>query len=126
MNIDAKASAFEQGTLDAAGFSHRDHIAVAIGLLQRYAFKKAAHLYASRIDAMARAAGAPDKFNTTITLAFLSLIAERMQTTPHEDFDTFLDRNTDLLDRSVLSRWYGTERLTSDLAKRVFLLPDPA
>ncbi|MEM9063397.1 MAG: hypothetical protein AAGD13_23300 [Pseudomonadota bacterium] len=126
MNIADKASTFEQGGLDAAAFSHRDHIAVAIGLLQRYRFTKAADIYASRIDEMACAAGAPDKFNTTITLAFLGLIAERMQTTPHTDFDVFLERNPDLLDRSVLARWYGADRLMSDLAKRIFLLPDAA
>ena len=78
------------------------------------------------VNGTATAAGAAQKFNTTITLAFLSLIAERMQASAHDDFAGFIEENEDLLASDVLSRWYSKERLASDTARRVFLLPDVA
>ena len=118
------AQAFETGTLDPAAFSHRDHIAVACVMLRRDDFLEAAAKYGAGLKSLAARAGVPEKFNATITLAFLSLIAERMRTTDHSDFDDFIARNRDLLAKGVLEPWYSPERLGSDLARSVFLMPD--
>jgi hypothetical protein len=40
------------------------------------------------------------------------------------DFDSFARANADLLDKSALSRWYPSERLATDAARRTFLLPE--
>lgn len=117
---------FERRDIDVAAFDHRAHVGVAYEMLRKYDFLEASTKYAACIDAIATAAGAAQKFNTTITLAFLSLIAERMQVSSHDDFAGFIEENEDLLASDVLSRWYSKERLASDMARRVFLLPDVA
>ena len=66
----------------------------------------------------------PRKFNATITLAFMSLIAERMATTQYVDYDDFITSNPDLLSKDVLEQWYSPERLSSILARSIFLMPD--
>ena len=65
----------------------------------------------SRLRAMTARAGKPEAFHQTITIAFLALIAERMQAGAAADFLAFERANPDLMDRSALARWYRPERL---------------
>ena len=120
----ALTDAFVARRLDNRAFHHRDHVVVAYELLRRSDFVNATARYADTIRALAAAAGAPEKYNATITFAFMSLIAERMATTEHAGADDFIGANRDLLSGQPLSRWYAPERLRSDLARRVFLLPE--
>jgi hypothetical protein len=115
---------FEAETLDARSFSHVDHIAVACQMLQRYDFLDAAVRYSDSLKNIATKAGAPDKFNTTITLAFLSLLSEKMAMTPHDTFVEFIEKNPDLVSRTLLGSWYSSERMSSPLARQAFLMPD--
>ena len=115
---------FESRDLDAGAFRHRDHVGVAYEMLCSYDFVEASAKYAANIKSIATKAGVPDKFNATITFAYLSLIAERMGTTRHANYDDFISRNPDLLSKDVLANWYSPERLRSDLAHSVFLMPD--
>lgn len=117
---------FEACDIDASAFSHVDHVGVAYEMLRNHDFLSASVKYAECINTIATKAGAARKFNTTITLAFLSLIAERMQTTPHNGYDEFISKNQDLVTGNPLDAWYSPERLRSDLARTVFLLPDTA
>jgi hypothetical protein len=60
-----------------------------------------------------------------VTIAFLSLIAERLEGAAGcADFAAFLAAHPQLLDKGALLRWYSPERLASDPARRTFLLPD--
>ena len=118
------AISFEACEIDASNFTHADHVGVAYQLLRRHDFLDAAFRYSNCIKAIAANAGAAQKFNTTITLAFLSLIAERIETTAHDGYGDFLDKNTDLLDARVITKWYTPARLESDLARTMFLMPD--
>lgn len=120
----ALVDAFVARRLDNRAFHHRDHVVVAYELLRRSDFVTATARYADTIRELAKAAGAPEKYNATITFAFMSLIAERMATTEHADADDFIAGNPDLLSGQPLNRWYAPERLRSDLARRVFLLPE--
>lgn len=117
---------FEECTLDTAAFGHHQHVAVAYEMLERYGFVETVTRYGAGIRALADAAGAPDKYNETVTVAFLALIAERKATSGGDGFGAFIDRNPDLLDKNVLARWYSVDRLYSELARRTFLLPDKA
>ncbi len=120
----ALTRSFETGTLDPAGFKHTDHVAVAYEMLGAYEFLEACSKYAANIRALAEKAGAPMKFNATITLAFMSLIAERMAARDYETYEDFISENGDLRSKTVLERWYSPERLNCDTARAVFLLPD--
>ena len=112
------------GTLDAGDFGHLDHVGVAYEALARHDFFDAAGVMASGIRNLAERAGVPDKFHATITWAFLSLIAERMRTTEHDGAADFIDRNPDIGSGGALAPWYSQQRLKSDLARSIVLLPD--
>jgi len=111
-------------TLDAGGFRHVDHIGVAYEALDRNGFFDALHIVAKGIDNAATRAGATDKFNATITAAFMSIIAERMEAQDYRDAQDFIDRNPDLVAGKPLKGFYSRERLVSDQARRVALMPD--
>ena len=121
---EALLQAFETERLDARNFTHRDHVAVAYELLKRRTFLEASACYGTRLEAIATNAGAARIFNTTITLAFMALIAERMASCDADTFGGFISANPDLLERDPLAPWYTQERLDSDLARKIFLLPD--
>lgn len=111
------------GCFAPGSFSHQDHIGTAFELLKRYEFLEAAAVYGRSIKRFAESVGAEDKYNTTVTLAFLSLIAERMQQN-ETDFEEFLARNPDLNSRNLLDRWYSMDALKSETARSQFLMPD--
>ena len=114
---------FEAHEIPPSTFRHIDHIGVAYEMIHKHGFLTTLTKFSEAIESMATKAGAPEKFNVTITLAFLSLIAERIHRTEHSNFDEFIVRNEDLLSKSVLDKLYPAERLGSDLARKVFLLP---
>ncbi|CUH45057.1 hypothetical protein [Ruegeria atlantica] len=119
-------SAFEAHAIDNTTFEHAEHVQVAYDLLRKYDFIDAAAIYAKGIRALAAKAGAPDKFNLTITYALMSLIAERLASSQSSTFEAFIAENPDLMAKTALSQWYPQERLNSALARRIFLLPDVA
>lgn len=95
---------FEAGALDPRTFDHAAHIRAGFLLLGSTDFLDAARRYGRAVQALAEKAGAPEKFNVTITLAFLSLIAERMA--DEATAGAFIAKHPDLLDRNALSAWY--------------------
>lgn len=117
---------FEAVEVDAAEFGHREHVQVAFEMLHKYSYIEACARYSNTINTIATNAGAPDKFNVTITFAFLSLIAGRMHGTSWSSFDEFLSRNEDLLSIDALGKWYTREELWSEFARTHFLLPNRA
>jgi hypothetical protein len=115
---------FEAHEIDPAAFGHKEHVVIAWEMLQKYSFLDASTRYATAINTIATRAGAPEKFHMTITLAFLSLIAERAHTSSQSNIDEFLAQNPDLLSSNVLSQWYSDEQLKSELARTHFVLPN--
>jgi hypothetical protein len=116
---------FLHGELDPDTFHHADHVRTAFEILERHDFMQAARAYSAGLRVLAQKAGRPGAYHETITLAYLSLIAERMSERAFDDFESFAAANPDLMQKSALSRWYAPERLNSDLARRVFVLPGP-
>ncbi|PCJ07412.1 MAG: hypothetical protein COB16_10945 [Rhodobacteraceae bacterium] len=113
------------GSLDNTSFGHINHIGVAFEALKREGFFDALATVANGITAAANRAGTPDKFNATITMAYMSDIAERMEAGAYRDADSFIAANPDLLSGSVLAR-YSKGRALSAQARRIALLPDLA
>jgi hypothetical protein len=117
---------FLRGELDPDGFTHCEHVRMAFELLRRHDFAESL-LHCSRVlRIMLAKAGRPEAFNLTVTVAFLSLISERMARADASDFAAFARGNPDLLGKSILARWYRPQRLASETARRTFLMPDPA
>ena len=117
---------FVRGELEASQFPHREHVRMGFEMLRRHDFAETVFHFSSTLRAMAVRAGKPQAFHQTVTIAFLSLIAERIDSGDYADFDSFARANADLFDKSPLSRWYPSERLATDAARRTFLLPEPA
>jgi hypothetical protein len=117
---------FVRGEVDSASFPHREHIRMGFEMLRRHDFAETVLHFSSTLRTMAARAGKPQAFHQTITIAYLSLIAERMSAADYADyadFDTFAGSNADLLDKSALARLYSPERLGADAARRTFILP---
>lgn len=104
-------------------FRHADHVRAGYELLAQHDFLDAAAIYCRVLKEMTARIGKPDAFHLTITLAFLSLIAERAEAGVR--FEDFARANPDLMDKSILARWYKPERLNGLAARRGFVLPDP-
>lgn len=115
--------AFESGEIDPAAFRHRAHVEVAAAMLSRTDFLSAAQRYQRGVERLAERVGAPDKTNLTITLAFLAIIAERLERAPADDL---LDASPDLMDSAILHSWYTPARLALPAARIRFLMPDRA
>jgi hypothetical protein len=117
--------AFLAGEIRAEDFRHVDHVRAGYELLTRHEFLEAATAYCRALKIMTARIGKPEAFHQTITLAFLAVIAERMEGGRHSDFEAFANANPDLMDKAMLARWYRPETLNSSVARRAFVLPDP-
>jgi len=113
------------GNLDNTSFRHINHIGVAFEALKREGFFDALATVANGIIQAANQAGAPEKFNATITMAFMSEIAERMEVAEYADADAFIAANPDLISGGILKR-FSNGRAFSARARRIALLPDLA
>lgn len=114
---------FLDNTIDPDEFGHKQHVQVAYDLLREHEFLDATVRYVNGIRALAHRAGAPHKFHMTVTLAYLSMIAERMATTRHDGFEEFIHVNSDVLSKTALSAWYSTGQLDAPLSRQQFVLP---
>jgi hypothetical protein len=117
---------FLAGDIRPQDFRHADHVRAGYELLAQSDFLDAAAIYCRVLKQMTEQAGKPEAFHLTVTLAFLSLIAERADFGARISFEEFARTNPDLMDKSALARWYKPERLNNAAARRGFLLPDPA
>ena len=117
---------FVRGEVDAGNFPHREHVRMAFEMLRRHDFAEAAWLYSRALRLMTAKVGKPQAFNQTTTIAFLALIAERMERSRAIDFAAFVRAHPEMLDKTTLLRWYRPEQLASEIARRTFVLPEPA
>jgi hypothetical protein len=123
-------AAFESCALPGEAFHHRDHVRVAWLYLRELPAAAALERFASGLRRFAATHGHPGLYHETITWAYLVLIRERMarsaDLTPGDTFEDFAAAHPDLLTwkPSILDRYYRQETLGSELARRVFLLPD--
>ena len=117
---------FMRGEVAASEFPHREHVRMGFEMLRRYDFAEAVFRYSRTLQGMTARIGKPQAFHQTVTVAFLALIAERIELGHPADFESFARDNADLLDKSALARWYPPGRLATDAARRTFLLPEPA
>jgi len=140
---------FEDCTLPNSSFHHHDHVRLAWLYLRLYPPLEALARFSDGLRRFAAANGRLGLYHETITWAYLLLIHERMAraalTSPGpsspapslpsspgeegrkaETWEEFAQRNPDLLTwkPSVLDRYYEQDTLGSELARKVFVLPD--
>jgi hypothetical protein len=118
---------FEDGTLPIEGFHHREHVRTAFLYLTKYPVLEALQIFSRTLRRFAEARGKPQLYHQTITWAYIFLIQERMaRAGSKQSWEEFARDNPDLLvwKDGILTRFYRSETLTSELARTVFLLPD--
>jgi hypothetical protein len=106
-------------------FRHREHVKLAWMYLRKYTLLEAVVKVSESLGMFAVLNGG--EYNETLTWAYMFLINERMLRMGEDDeWDEFARANPDLFDweRNILKNYYREETLESDLAKRVFILPD--
>jgi len=127
MNDRDFVDAFEACTIAGTDFHHADHVRLAWIYLRERPVIEAIERFATSLQRFAAHHGVPAKYHETITWAYLLLINERMQRDgAPRDWESFSAANADLFDwsPSVLERYYASGTLKSDLARRIFVLPD--
>jgi hypothetical protein len=118
---------FENCTLPGDSFHHADHVKMAYLYLQKYPPLEALGRFSSAILQFATANGKTDRYNETVTWAFVLLIRERIaRANRPQTWTEFAAGNEDLLrwDDNILKKYYRSETLGCALAKSTFLFPD--
>ena len=120
-------SEFEAAILPASEFHHREHVRVVWLYLHRYSVLETLNRFSAGLRRFAAANGKSGRYHETITWAYVLLINERIERgSSTRTWSEFVNQNEDLCDwqDNILRYYYREETLDSDLARRVFLLPD--
>jgi hypothetical protein len=117
---------FESNAIAEGTFHHADHVRLAFAYLCEYPVLPALEKFSSALKRVASAHGKTQLYNETITCAYFFLIRERMARCESATWNDFVQQNPDLLvwKDGTLSRYYIEGTLQSDLARKVFVLPD--
>jgi hypothetical protein len=126
MNDRDFAAAVEACTLAGSEFHHADHVRLAWIYLRERPVLEAVERFTSTLRRFATHHGVPGKYHETITWAYVLLIHERMQRASGATWGEFKAANADLFawKPSILEQYYSADTLRSELARRVFILPD--
>ena len=115
---------FACAAVDADCFDHAAHLEVAWHALDAFGPDDGRRFFREGLRRVTRALGQPDKYHETITGFFLDRVDERRRDA--ESFADFRASNADLFNgsRKMLLRYYRSETLNSDEARRAYLPPD--
>ena len=119
---------FEEGTTPAGAFHHADHIRLAFEYLARFPTSECLQRFSAALKSFATTHGKPQLYHETITWAYLLLIRERTaRVRPPPGLGGVCREQSGsacLEGWGVCNRFIVPETLDSDLARRVFVLPD--
>ncbi|GAA3367650.1 hypothetical protein GCM10020367_66090 [Streptomyces sannanensis] len=118
------AALMAQVMADAERFGHRQHIHLTWLAIRQYGTTAAIDLVSDGIQATARRAGVPQKYNVTVSRAWVELVGHHVAASDSADFDAFADQHPDLLDKQLLSRFYRPETLSGASARVGWVEPD--
>lgn len=125
--ITGTAGAEGGGTEGAGEFRHRQHIHLAFLAVRQYGMPTATDRICSWIRHMTVYANAPQKYNHTVSRAWVELVAHHVSADPDcADFDSFAVRYPPLLDKRLLGRHYRSATLASTRARQDWVEPDLA
>jgi hypothetical protein len=129
LSDDALINGFEACSLPDGALNHRAHVRVVWIYLLRMPVMRALERFRESLRRYAASKGRAELYHETITFAFVFLINERIERSGRGlSWPAFVEANPDLFewtkDSSVLSRYYRSETLSSDLARRVYIMPD--
>lgn len=116
----------EQVMRGAERFGHRQHVHLTWLAVRRCGTTAAIQLVSDGIQGVARYAGAPQKYNATVSRAWVELVGHHAGHSNAVDFGTFTDQHPALLDKKLLGRFYRSSTLASIAARISWVEPDLA
>lgn len=117
-------AALESCSLAETSFGHAAHVRAGYLYLRTNEFDGALVKMRSALRRFAASVGKADRYHETVTVAYLSLIRQRLF--EHGDgggWAEFARENPELLDRELLLRFYPKAQLESEIARKIFVLP---
>jgi hypothetical protein len=101
----------------AERFGHRQHVHLTWLAVRHCGTAAAIGLVSDGIQGVARYAGAPQKYNATVSRAWVELVGHHADGSSAADFVTFTDQHPALLDKKLLSHFYSSPTLASTAAR---------
>ena len=125
--IKAVVRGFESCTTDKAAFKHQDHLTVAVCYLQELTLEAATEkLRAALLRFVDHHKVDRKKYNETITVFWLELVAEALKTMPAES--SLVEKCNSVIesfnDVGLAFEYYSAALLFSDRARETFVGPD--
>ena len=118
----------QEVTAGAGRFGHRQHVHLTWLAVRRFGTTAAIAVVSEGIQRTARYAGAPQKYNATVSQAWVELVGHHATARGPGpgDFEVFIGRNPALLDKRLLTRFYRPATLASEQARTTWTEPDLA
>lgn len=117
--------AFEERRTLTGSLSHREHVMIAWHYARTRPAPQALAELARGIQELAVALGKEGLYHETLTWAWFSLIRERMERIGVDaTWEEFSSASDDILSGRAIHEIYEKPTLDSELARRVFLMPD--
>jgi hypothetical protein len=119
---------FNACSLSPTAFNHRGHLRIAWIHLQMYTPDEAVERICRGIERFAAHLGVPGKYNESLTVALVRLMAAGGGADRALSFEDFLSANAELVAgaKGLLARHYSPARLESPEARQSFVPPDRA
>ena len=127
LSDDELVAAFEECALSPALFHHADHVRLAWIYAGRCDGKEAEEKLLAGIRRFAEKAGAPGKFQYTMTIAWSRLVVSARRNSKGEStFGEWIANHPEFLDRRLLEKYYSKDKLENELARSAWVPPDLA
>ena len=107
-------------------FGHRQHVQLTWLAVRRFGPAAAIGLVSDGIQRTARYAGAPQKYNATVSQAWVELVGHHVAESATASFEVFARQHPALLDKRLLLRFYRPSTLAGDAARTGWIEPDLA
>ena len=127
MSDDDFIAQLEACTLPESRFHHADHLHAAWLYLTRFPMTEAIARFSWTLRSYVASLGKADRYHETITWAYLFLLNERIRCSQSvRTWEEFAAAHSDLFDwkNSILLKYYREETLQSEIARRIFIMPD--
>lgn len=113
-------------TAGSGRFGHRQHVQLTWLAVRRYGTPATIDLVGDGLRRLTHHAGVPQKYNATVSRAWVELIGHHTVEDRELDFDEFIDHNGALLDKRLLTRFYRSRTLAGAEARAGWVEPDLA
>lgn len=126
LSDDSFEEQFATASLPIPWFTHAAHLRLAWIQLDRYGQETAIKNIRAQIKQFAQAAGEPDKYHETVTIAAILMVEHFMKQHKEAGSKAFLDAHPQLAKdfKGLIQSHYSRDIFKDQEARKVFLQPD--